>query len=58
MTMDVKETAMYLGVSIATIYRYADGGLPAFKVGNQWRFRVDELDEWMKKEGRRGVKRG
>jgi excisionase family DNA binding protein len=54
----VKEAAAYLGVSVDTIYRNADGELPAFKVGNQWRFRLDELDAWMKKEGRRGVNRG
>ena len=56
--MCVKQAADYLGVSVTTIYRYADGDLPAFRVGNQWRFLRAELDAWMKKEGRRGVKRG
>lgn len=48
--MDVRQAAEYLGISTDTLYRYAAGGLvPAFKLGNRWRFKKSLLDEWMVK---------
>lgn len=60
MVMRVGQAAAYLGVHVDTMYRYAnDAVVPAFRIGRSWRFRRDELDEWMKREGRKGlVKRG
>jgi excisionase family DNA binding protein len=49
--MDVHDAAKYLGISHDTLYKYAnDGFVPAFKLGNRWRFRRARLDEWMDKE--------
>ncbi len=46
--MTPKEAAKYLGLHIITIYRLVKkGGLPGFKVGGQWRFKKDLLDEWI-----------
>lgn len=46
--LDVRAAADYLGVSADTLYMYAqDGFVPAFKLGNRWRFRRTVLDEWM-----------
>ena len=46
--MDVREAAVYLGICPATLYKYAmDGFVPAFKLGNRWRFKRSRLDEWM-----------
>ncbi len=49
----VKEVAVYLGVSEATIYRLSQKGkIPAQKVGGQWRYSKEEIDSWMKSKRR------
>ena len=46
--MDIRQAAEYLGISGDTLYRYAsEGFIPAFKLGNRWRFRRSLLDNWM-----------
>ena len=46
--MDIRQAASYLGISGDTLYRYAsEGFVPAFKLGNRWRFRKSLLDSWM-----------
>ena len=46
--MDIRQAAEYLGISADTLYRYAsDGLIPAFKLGNRWRFKRSLLDAWM-----------
>ena len=46
--MDIRQAASYLGISGDTLYRYAsEGFIPAFKLGNRWRFRKSLLDSWM-----------
>jgi excisionase family DNA binding protein len=48
--MTLEETAKYLQVSKDSIYRLAQKGkIPASKIGNLWRFKKDEIDDWMKK---------
>ncbi|MEO6806815.1 MAG: helix-turn-helix domain-containing protein [Edaphobacter sp.] len=54
--MDIRQASEYLGVSGDTLYRYAsEGFIPAFKLGNRWRFRKILLDAWMDEKS--GVKR-
>ena len=46
--MDIRQAAEHLGISGDTLYRYAsEGFIPAFKLGNRWRFRKSLLDAWM-----------
>lgn len=46
--MTVKDVATYLKLSPDLIYRLAQRGkLPAYKVGNRWRFKKAKLDDWM-----------
>lgn len=46
--MDIRQASDYLGISGDTLYRYAsEGSIPAFKLGNRWRFRKSLLDAWM-----------
>ena len=46
--MTPKEAAEYLGLHLITIYRLVKKGkLPGFKIGGQWRFKKDLLDEWI-----------
>ena len=47
----VREIAEYLKVTERTIYRMVkDKKIPAFKVGGSWRFRLDEIDDWIKSQ--------
>ena len=49
--MDISQASDYLGISPDTLYKYASNGfVPAFKLGNRWRFRRIRLDDWMDKE--------
>lgn len=46
--MDIRQASDYLGISADTLYRYASEGLiPAFKLGNRWRFKRSLMDAWM-----------
>ena len=46
--MDIRQAARYLGISPDTLYKYASTGVvPAFKLGNRWRFKRSRLDQWM-----------
>jgi excisionase family DNA binding protein len=45
--MTVKELSDYLKVHPSTVYRQLKrGGLPAFKVGSDWRFNIESIDRW------------
>ncbi len=46
--MDIRQASAYLGISPDSLYKYASEGLiPAFKLGNRWRFKKSRIDEWM-----------
>ena len=46
--MDIRQASDYLGISPDTLYKYAsEGFIPAFKLGNRWRFKKSRLDDWM-----------
>lgn len=52
--MDFKDAKGYLRVSRATLYRLLqDGKIPASKVGGQWRFRRERLEEWLEEQENR-----
>lgn len=47
--LSVEEIAVYLGVKRDTIYKWIERKrLPAHKVGSLWKFRKDEVDDWIK----------
>src|SRR5690242_14519163 len=49
--MDIRQASSYLGISPDTLYKYAsEGFIPAFKLGNRWRFRRSRLEEWMDRQ--------
>lgn len=51
--LTVKEVASYLKVNQTTIYRLLrKSEIPAFKVGGDWRFDVDRIDEWLRADDR------
>jgi excisionase family DNA binding protein len=46
--LTIRDVADYLKVTQRTLYRLVqEGKLPAFKVGNSWRFRRDDLNRWI-----------
>ena len=49
--LSVEDVAERFGVNATTVYRLAQRGrLPAFKVGNQWRFSEEMLEEWVSEQ--------
>jgi excisionase family DNA binding protein len=55
--LTLEEVAEYLNVDKFTVYRLlADKELPAFKVGNQWRFKRKMIENWLKKNSNVGRK--
>jgi excisionase family DNA binding protein len=56
--LDIRAAAAYLGISPDTLYKYAsESFVPAFKIGNRWRFKKSRLDEWMDEQIAKGDKR-
>jgi excisionase family DNA binding protein len=46
--MNIRQASQYLGVSPDTLYKYVnEQKIPAFKLGNRWRFKKTTLDQWM-----------
>jgi excisionase family DNA binding protein len=46
--MDIRQAADYLGISADSLYKYAsEGFIPAFKLGNRWRFKRSLLERWI-----------
>ena len=49
------EVAAYLKVGKRTVYRLAAAKkIPAFKVGGTWRFRRQEIDQWITEQTEKG----
>jgi excisionase family DNA binding protein len=61
--MNIRQASAYLGISPDTLYKYvAEESIPAFKLGNRWKFKKTILDSWMERksnlgEGRSSKKR-
>ena len=48
--LNTKEIAAYLGVSLATIYRLREKGMPVIKIANSARYDVKEVMEWIREQ--------
>lgn len=47
--LSLAEIAVYLGVSKDSVYRWLElRRMPAHKVGRQWKFKVAEVDGWVR----------
>ena len=48
----LKEVQEYLGVGRETILQWiAKHNMPAYKVGKFWKFKLSEVDEWIRSGG-------
>src|SRR5262249_1341583 len=49
--MNIRQASQYLGVSPDTLYKHVnEQKIPAFKLGNRWRFKKSRLDQWMEEQ--------
>ncbi len=52
--MTIKEVAVYLKLAEKTAYKLAaDGKLPGFKVGGSWRFKGEDIEQWIEDKKRK-----
>jgi excisionase family DNA binding protein len=49
--LDIRQAAEYLGISPDSLYKYAsENFIPAFRLGNRWRFKRSLLEGWMEQQ--------
>ncbi len=57
--MNIRQASQYLGVSTDTLYKYVyEEKIPAFKLGNRWKFKKTILDSWMERKSMLGEGKG
>ena len=50
--VSVVEVADHLGISKDTVYRWIEArSLPAHKIGRLWKFKLSDIDEWVRAGG-------
>ena len=48
----VDDVAQHLGIARDTVYRWIDSkGLPAHRIGRLWKFKLSEVDDWVRSGG-------
>ena len=53
--MNIREASYYLGISREALYKYVYAEkIPAFKLGNRWKFKKTVLDQWMERQSSHG----
>jgi excisionase family DNA binding protein len=49
--LTIEQIAEKLQISDTTLYKLARSGkIPAIKVGNQWRFKMEDIDRWLESQ--------
>ena len=49
----LKEAAAHLNVSTSYLYQKGDSvGVPRYKIGNKFRYKLSDLDNWVQSQGR------
>lgn len=55
--MTIREVADFLRLTEKTTYRLTlEGKIPGFKVGGSWRFRRNEIEDWITEQSKRKVR--
>lgn len=48
----VEDVAKHLGIAKDTVYRWIESkALPTHKIGRLWKFKLTEVDEWVRSGG-------
>lgn len=56
--LSVDEIAEYLGIRRDTVYKWIERkDMPAHKVGRLWKFKAEEIDEWVRSGRAHGRKK-
>jgi len=54
----IKEVSAFLKIKEKTAYRLvAEGKIPGFKVGGAWRFKSEDIEEWIETKMNRGAQK-
>ena len=54
--LSVSEICTYLGIKRDTVYKWiSEKKLPAHRIGKLWKFKISEVDEWVKNGDRMEV---
>lgn len=57
--MQLDDVVRYLGLSKRTLYEHLrQGSIPAYRLGRQWRFRKEQLEEWLEERRNAWAVRG
>ena len=55
--MTANELSQFLKLSESTIYKLAsNGGIPGFKIGDSWRFELEEIQKMIRESKKQGIK--
>jgi len=50
--VSVDDVAAHVGVARDSVYRWIDSrGLPAHRIGKLWKFKLSEVDDWVRADG-------
>jgi len=50
--VSVEVVANHVGIAKDTVYRWIEAkGLPAHRIGRLWKFKLSEVDEWVRAGG-------
>jgi excisionase family DNA binding protein len=50
--VSVEDVAKHLGVAKDSVYRWIEArSLPAHKIGRLWKFKLSEVDDWVRASG-------
>ena len=50
--VSVEDVAVHLGVAKESVYRWIDAKhMPAHKIGKLWKFKLSEVDDWVRSGG-------
>lgn len=53
--VSVDVVAKHLGIARDTVYRWIDSkGLPAHRIGRLWKFKLSDIDDWVRAGGADG----
>jgi excisionase family DNA binding protein len=50
--VSVEDVAKHIGIAKDSVYRWIERkGLPAHRMGRLWKFKISEVDEWVRQGG-------